>query len=97
MLTKKINKIANSNYILIPNDFMKILNLKTKDTVSLKLENDKIIITAVNKKEKKCPKCKNKMIKNQLTKMFYDDTICYKTYEYICTNCNNKEEYTEKE
>jgi translation elongation factor EF-Ts len=42
-----------------------------------------------------CPKCKGKMLKGKLTKMFYDYIACYMTYKYICQDCKNIEEYTE--
>jgi antitoxin component of MazEF toxin-antitoxin module len=49
MLTKRIEKKGNSNYILIPKTFLQLLNLKEKDEISISFENDKIIISPIKK------------------------------------------------
>lgn len=51
MLRKTIEKKGNSNFILIPKTFMEILGIKTKDKVSMKLVDNKIIIEAIPQKK----------------------------------------------
>lgn len=52
MLIKSIVKKGNSNFILISKDYLDNLNLKTGDKVSVKLENDKIVIYPIKNQEK---------------------------------------------
>lgn len=49
MLTKKIVKRGSSNFVLLPADIMKIVNLELGDKVYIEVENGKIILTPVDK------------------------------------------------
>lgn len=52
MLTKKIVKKGNSNFVLIPMEFLANLDLETGDKIDIRLEDSKIVIIP-NKKEEK--------------------------------------------
>lgn len=52
MLTKKIVKKGTSAFILIPSEFLKMLDLKLGDNVSLSLNENNIIISPTKKNEK---------------------------------------------
>jgi antitoxin component of MazEF toxin-antitoxin module len=51
MLIKKVVKRGDSNFILLPKDFLDMLNLKTGDDMSMLISDNKIILIPV-KKEK---------------------------------------------
>lgn len=50
MLTKKITSHGNANYVLLPRDFLKMLDLNKGDEVSIKLENNNIIVSPIKDK-----------------------------------------------
>lgn len=50
MLIKKIVKRGDSHFILISKDIMDLLNLNLNDEISIKIENNSIILIPLKKK-----------------------------------------------
>ena len=50
LMETRLQKWGNSAGIRIPKSFLKTLNLNTNDEVNISMEEDKIIISKINKK-----------------------------------------------
>ena len=50
LMETRLQKWGNSSGIRIPKSFLKTLNLNTNDEVNISMEEDKIIISKINKK-----------------------------------------------
>ena len=50
LMETRLQKWGNSSGIRIPKSFLKTLNLNTNDEVNISMEEDKIIISKINKR-----------------------------------------------
>lgn len=49
MLEKTVVRFGNSSYVLIPKDFLDMLDISIGDRVSVKIKDEKIVIVKVEK------------------------------------------------